>query len=483
MPIDTAVKLLKKRRTKIVATLGPASSDPATIGRLIRAGVNIFRLNMSHGMYEHHRVNFERIRAAARDADAAIAVLADLSGPKMRVGEFPGGPIELAEESTVTMTTRDLPGAPGLIPSQYRKLAGDVQPGNRILLADGVMELLVENVEDTEVSCRVIQGGILSERQGINLPGVEVSAPALTDKDREDARFAMQLGVDFLALSFVRHASDLAELKSLIAESGSQVATIAKIERPEALAEIEGILDLADGIMVARGDLGVELPPEQVPVAQRLLVDHARAKDKPVIVATQMLDSMIENARPTRAEVADVSLTVSSGADAVMLSGETAVGRYPVQAVQMMDRIARQTESYLWRHGAFGSFSQDHITRPLPFGVAVGNATALLSRDLRVRMIFVVSPWGISAREVSAARPSAPVVAVSSQDATCRRMGLLWGVIPVRVGPGEIDDPISLSSQMAKDLDFAESGDHILLVRGFHIDPEKNAPTITVLGV
>ena len=348
MSIDTEVKLLARRRTKIVATLGPASSDTDTITRLIQAGVSVFRLNMSHGEHAGHRETFQLVRRLAAEADRHIAILADLAGPKIRVGRFAGGSIVLELGNKVTVTTRDVPGEAGLIPSQYENLADDLSPGDRILLADGVMELEVEGIDGTEIRCIVTQGGVLEDRKGMNLPRVDVSAPCLTDKDKSDARFLLELGVDYLGLSFVRRASDVGELQSLIADSGGQAGIVAKIERPEALEDADAIVEAADAIMVARGDLGVELPPEQVPIAQRKLVDAARARNKPVIVATQMLESMIEHARPTRAEVSDVSHTVLSGADAIMLSGETATGNHPVLAVEMMNRIARQSEAYLW---------------------------------------------------------------------------------------------------------------------------------------
>ncbi|MDX1514700.1 MAG: pyruvate kinase, partial [Gammaproteobacteria bacterium] len=354
MGIDTEVQLLRNRRTKIVATLGPASREPATIAALVEAGVNMFRLNMSHGDHASHGETFSAIRAASDKAGRAIAVLADLAGPKIRVGRFRDGAITLEEGATVVVTTRDIVGEPGLVPSQYAGLSTDVRDGDRILLADGVMELRVDEVSGTEISCTVVQGGLLSDRKGINLPEVAVSAPCLTEKDRADAKFMIGLGVDFLGLSFVRRGEDVLELKSLIEAWGGTAGIIAKIQRPEALTNSESIIDAADGIMVARGDLGVELPPEQVPIAQHELIDHGRRKNKPVIVATQMLESMIENPRPTRAEVADVSQAVFGGADAVMLSGETASGAHPVAAVRMMNRIARHTEGYLWERGAFG---------------------------------------------------------------------------------------------------------------------------------
>ena len=469
MVIDTSFQLLANRRTKIVSTLGPASSSPEVIAALIEAGVDMFRLNMSHGGHEGHRETYHHIREQAEKAGKHIAILADLARPKIRTGVFPDGPIALGNGQTVIVTTRDVPGEPDLIPSQYEGLSDDVKSGDRVLLADGVMELRVDTVSGTEVTCTVVAGGELGDRKGINLPGVAVSAPSLTTKDIADARFALDLGVDFLAQWFVRSAADVGELKQLIEESGYHTFVIAKIERPEALRAGDEILDVADAIMVARGDLGVELPPEEVPVAQRLLVDHARARNKPVIVATQMLESMIENPRPTRAEVTDVSHTAFSGADAIMLSAETATGEHPVLAVEMMNRIARQTEGYLWSEGAFGTFRRiENAETPIPFGDAVARSTALLSRDLMVRAIVVISGGGMSATTVSSARPASPVLAVSSDAQTCRRMNLMWGVIPVLAQEEALAEPIDLTRQLVSELELADPGNFVLLVKGFH---------------
>ena len=483
MGIDTEVQLLRNRRTKIVATLGPASQSPEVIAALIEAGVNMFRLNMSHGDHTSHGETFKAIRAAADEAGRTIATLADLAGPKIRVGKFREGEIPLEEGAQVVVTTRDVVGEPGLIPSQYKSLATDVHAGDRVLLADGVMELRVDSVKDTEITCTVIQGGILSDRKGINLPDVDVSAPCLTDKDKADAKFMLGLGIDFLGLSFVRRGSDVIELKQLINDCNGTAGIIAKIERPEALRESEGIIDAADGMMVARGDLGVELPPEQVPIAQHELIDLGRRKNKPVIVATQMLESMIENPRPTRAEVADVSQAVFGGADAVMLSGETASGAHPVAAVRMMNRIARHTEGYWWEQGAFGALDENTDRGVILFGDAVARSTAQLSRDLRVRAIMVISGSGMSAATMSSARPAAPVVAISSRQDTCRKMSLMWGVIPFLADDADLADANALSKRLATEIGLSSEGDFILMVRGFHADPVKNAPSITLLQV
>jgi pyruvate kinase len=410
-------------------------------------------------------------------------VLADLCGPKIRVGRFAQGRIELADGDRVTVTTRDVPGEPGLIPSQYEALAHDVRPGDRILLDDGLLELRVEGVDGTEITCRVVHGGVLKDRKGMNLPGVDVSAPSMTEKDHEDARFVLDLGVDFVALSFVRRAADVEELRELISAQ-NPAHVIAKIEMPEALEAIDEILDVSDGIMVARGDLGVELPPEMVPIAQRRLVNAARSQNKPAIVATQMLESMIEHPRPTRAEVSDVSTAVFSGADAVMLSAETASGRYPVQAVEMMDRVARQVEACLWEEGAFGTIAlREDEERPIPLHEAIARSTAQLSRDLRVRSILVLSRSGATAGMVAAARPAAPVLAASTEPRICARMSLLWGVISVLVDEAEYQQPTALARRLARELGLGEAGDFILTVQGFKQPPEDTAPTITALRV
>ena len=496
MPVDIAVQRLKRRRTKIVATLGPASREPEVVRGLIRAGADVFRLNFSHGTHEEHAETYRRVRAAAETEDHPVGILGDLGGPKIRAGRFQDGGIDLVKGSYVTVTMRNVLGVSGLIPSLYDGLAADVRGGDRILLDDGLLELRVEGVEGTEISCVVVEGGRLKDRKGMNLPAVAISAPSLTEKDRTDAHFALRLGVDFLALSFVRRASDVLELRSLIEEAGSgSTGVIAKIEKSEALADIEAIVGASEGIMVARGDLGVELPPEDVPIAQSRLVDVARRSGKPVIVATQMLESMVTNARPTRAEVSDVSTAVRSGADAVMLSAETASGEYPLRAVEMMDRVARKAEGYMWAQGGFSSLvpHPGAMTAPPladPEGAAfmrlehaVARATSQLSRDLMVRAIVVFTQSGWSAGMVAAVRPQAPIIAISQVPGTRRRTNLLWGVVPM---PGELGDPDRLHDEarrVARETGLAAPGEHILRVWGFHSEPERNVPTLSVLKV
>jgi pyruvate kinase len=477
--MSSASAAVARRRTRIVATVGPASSDAAVLRQLVRAGVDVFRLNLSHGDQVAHRQAFERVREAA--AGEPVAVLADLCGPKIRVGELEGRRIELAAGERVLVTTRPVKGRPGLIPSQYEALARDVRAGDRILLDDGLLELAVESIAGPDVTCAVVSGGVLKERKGMNLPGVPVSAPALTDKDRLDATFALELGVDFLALSFVRRPGDVADLKALIRAAGRETPVIAKIEQPEALDSMEEILDLADGIMVARGDLGVELAPEAVPIVQQELVALARHKAKPVIVATQMLESMVSSPRPTRAEVSDVSHAVFAGADAVMLSAETAAGAYPVRAVEMMDRVARRVEAWQANEGSFRSLTEVAVAGrgALPLRSAVARSVAQLSRDLRVRAVVVRSISGTSAAVMAATRPSAPVLALSPDEAVCRRLNLLWGVVPHRIDAAEFENPRQAARRLTRELGLAREGDAILLLAGFG----QHEPTVTVLTV
>jgi pyruvate kinase len=398
----------------------------------------------------------------------------------MRVGDFPGGSIPLEKGQRVTVTTRKVEGAPGLIPVSYQPLPRDVKPGDRILLDDGALALRVIRAAGSEVEAEVEAGGELKSRKGLNLPGVALSVQSLTDKDRDDARFALRLGVDLLALSFVRRGADVEELKRLISENEGRASVIAKIERPEALEDIDAILAAADAIMVARGDLGVEMPPQKVPLVQIQLTDRARALAKGVIVATQMLESMVEKPRPTRAEVSDVALAVRSGADAVMLSAESAIGKYPVQAVEMMDTIARETENYLWQAGGFRDLTKPTVTTPpLPAEDALARAMAQLSRDILARGIVVISKSGRTVQVMSASRPAAPIVATTPDPCTCRKAGALWGIIPRLVEEEEFEHPEELARRLAQDLQLGSKGDCVILVRGFAEDPSLTVVTIS----
>lgn len=472
------------RRTRIVATVGPASRDPEKLEALLEAGVNVFRLNMSHGTHEQHREVIGRVRGISARLGRHVTLLGDLCGPKIRVGHFAGGEMTLVSGQKVTVTTRDVPGGDGLIPSQYAALANDVRAGNRILLDDGLLELRVERVEGTEVGCVVVHGGRLKDKKGMNLPGVPLSTPALTQRDRQDARFLLAEGVDWLALSFVRRPADIADLRKEIESAGQSTPIIAKIEKPEAVEALAGILEAADGVMVARGDLGVEMPLENVPIIQADLVEQARHAAKPVIVATQMLESMVTQPRPTRAEASDVSTAVMSGADAVMLSAETASGSFPLESVKTMDRIARKVEAWQSLETHFQQSERDQDSHaaadrdlPLRLRRAVAKSTAQLCKDLRVRAVLVRSKGGTSAAQVSSYRPSAPIVALTTDARVARRMNLLWGVIPRVITAEEFEKPKTTARQQADALGLVEPGQQLLLLSGLG----KQEPSLTAL--
>ncbi|MBE2248922.1 MAG: pyruvate kinase [Myxococcus sp.] len=480
--MDLSRVRLKRRRTKIVATVGPASSSPEVLDRLVALGVDVFRLNFSHGTHALHAVAYERIREASARANRHVAVLGDLCGPKIRAGKFEGGSIVLVAGEQVTVTTKaGAIGRPGLIPCEYEALASDVKVADRVLLNDGNLELRVEGSDGVDVTCRVVHGGTLSDRKGINLPGVAVSAPALTEKDRADALFAAGLGVDFIALSFVRNAEDVRGLKKLLGQHGHDTPIISKIEKPEALEDIGEIVDVSDGIMVARGDLGVEMPAEEVPLIQQELVRLCRKLRKPVIVATQMLESMIDSARPTRAEVTDVAAAAFGHTDAVMLSAETASGQYPAEAVATMDRVLRMVEGYSWKHRYFGKVRELAAHEELRVSSAVSRAASLLSADLDVRAVVVPTYSGDTARLVSAERPAAPVLAISSNPKSCRRLSLSWGVTPELMDAEALARPSIAARLLVVGQELGSPGEHILLV--WDADPQHRGsePSVSVL--
>jgi len=415
-------------RTKIVATLGPASATPERVLQLAGEGVSVFRINMAHGTREELPRRVKWIRDAAETLDRAIAVLADLAGPKIRVGDLPD-PIELIEGRTVVFAPEaEADGEE--IPSTYERLAHDVAPGNRILLDDGLMELVVEAVDGERVRCTVVQGGRLLPNKGLNLPGIRVSAPALTDKDKLDIEAAVEAGVDLIGLSFVQRPEDVLDLRERLPE-GPRI--VAKIEKDVALDNLAAILDATDAVMVARGDLGVELPFEQVPVAQKRIIQMANRLHRPVITATQMLESMIESPRPTRAEASDVANALFDGTDAVMLSGETAAGRYPIEAVQAMRRIIREIE----QTAAFdqGPKYDVPLDEPAdgetPTEFAVAAATVQAARMVGAAAIVSLTRFGGTARLVSSYRPNVPILGVTHDERTYRQLALAWGVRPL----------------------------------------------------
>jgi len=419
------------RRAKIICTLGPSCNTEATIRGLLNVGMDVARLNFSHGKHEDHASSIRMLRQAAAAEGRTICILQDLQGPKIRTGKLRGGgPIILQAGGTVTITTREIEGTADLISTSFKSLPNEVHTGARILLSDGKIELRVTRAGTAYIECQIINGGTLGERQGINLPGTALSIPALTDKDRQDLEFGLESGVDAVALSFVRSAADVLEVKEIIAEHNQTVPVIAKLEKPQALDQLEDILEASDGVMVARGDLGVEVPPEKVPVIQKYVIRRASEWRKPVIIATQMLESMIDNPRPTRAEASDVANAIFDGTDAVMLSAETASGKYPREAVCMMGKIIVEAENNM------AEFTMPRRRREnrrmLSISETICESIAHAAEDTDMAAIAVFTETGNTARMLSKYRPKARIYAFSHVPEVCNRMNMFWGVQAVR---------------------------------------------------
>ena len=410
------------RRAKIVCTLGPATAVPGGVRALVDAGLDVARINRSHGSFEEHEAAYASVRKASRESGRAVGVLVDLQGPKIRTGRFTDGSVTLAEGQRFTITIQDVPGDLQRVSTTYPGLPGDVKPGDRLLIDDGKGSLIALEVTETDVVCEVTIGGVVSNNKGINLPGVAVSVPALSDKDESDLRWALRLPADMIALSFVRDAKDIRRVHEIMDEEGVRLPVIAKIEKPQAVANLREIVNAFDAIMVARGDLGVELPFEEVPLVQKQAIEMCRRQAKPVIVATQVLESMIENPRPTRAEVSDCANAVLDGADAIMLSGETSVGKWPTEAVKAMARIIESTEEHgLERVPELG-------TKPHTVGGAVTAAAAEIGDLLGAKYLVTFTQLGDSARRLSRIRSKLPMLAYTPVEATRSQLTLTWGI-------------------------------------------------------
>ncbi|WP_327045185.1 pyruvate kinase [Microbispora sp. NBC_01189] len=449
------------RRAKIVCTLGPATSSPERLRELITAGMNVARFNLSHGSHELHKEVFDRVRAAADELGCAVGILADLQGPKIRVGRFASGPVRLGFGDVFTITTEDVPGDRDIVSTTYDGLPGDVGPGDTILVDDGRLNLEVTAVEGPRVVTRVVIGGMISDNKGLNLPGVAVSAPALTEKDVADLRWALRTGVDMIALSFVRSPEDAALVHAIMEEEGVRLPLLAKIEKPQAVECLEEIVDAFDGVMVARGDLGVELPLEQVPIVQRRIIELCREKAHPVIVATQMLDSMMSAPRPTRAEASDVAYAVMDGADAVMLSGETSVGTYPIESVATMDRIAVAAEGTTLQ----ATHNLDRL--PETTGGAIARAAAEVGAIVKAKALVAFTMSGETARRLARYRSSIPLLAFTSNPQVRGQLALTWGVETFEVPfVHHTDDMVRQVEASLLALGVCEKGDKIVVVAG-----------------
>lgn len=460
MPIDL-------RRTRIVCTLGPACGTLETLERMIHAGMDVARLNFSHGTHESHAEMVTRLREASRHVGRPVGILQDLCGPKIRVGNMPGGAVDIKDgQEALFFTGPAGTGPAGTLPCEYEHLAEDVKPGDRVLFDDGALEARVAKVEGATVRLAFSRGGMLKSRKGMNLPGVNVSAPSVTPKDLEDLEWGLQNGVDFVALSFVRRPEDLAPVRARLSREADPPLLISKIEKPEALECLPQIVAASDGVMVARGDLGVEMDFEKVPPVQKRLIRLANEYDKPVITATQMLETMTLSARPTRAEVSDVSNAILDGTDAVMLSGETASGKYPVEAVQTMATIAREAEGY------YLSARMEQTLHPSDArATGIHDALALgverIARCLEVRAIVVVTRSGATARYMASSRPRVPVLALTAEPRALHRMTLAWGVQPVHAtGLDDSNAVLRAAEKAVREQELGREGDTIVVAVG-----------------
>lgn len=471
------------RKAKIVCTIGPASDQPDMLDRLIENGMDVARLNFSHGTHDSHGCAIKAIREAASRRRAAVAIIQDLQGPRIRVGTIAEGGVDLVPGQTLRLLAGQAQAKPTAndIPVTYANLARDVKPGARILINDGLIELVAVSAKsDDTVECKVVIGGWVTSHKGLNLPGTSVSAPTLTDKDRADLRFGVAQGVDYVALSFVRGPEDVAEARQLIADYGGDVPVIAKIERPEAIDRLEALLDEADGVMIARGDLGVEMGPEAVPLLQKRIILEANRRRRLVITATQMLESMTQQATPTRAEASDVANAVFDGTDAVMLSAETASGRYPVEAVRVMDRIVRAAEAGVAIQGPSPVVGQAEASlgrSPFPEALCEAACSAAAATDARAIVIF--SESGATGRLMSKQRPAAPIVAFTPFESVRRRMALYWGVIPYTMPWIEKSgERIQAVEQRLRQADLAGPGDRLVILSGTVADQPGGTNTM-----
>jgi len=453
---------MNSRHSKIVCTIGPATRSPRMIRKLIAAGMDVARLNFSHGTHQEHAQSIVMLRDAATQYKKPLAILADLQGPKIRTGALAGGgTVLLRAGQKFVITVAKVLGDSTRVNTTFQPLPREVKSGDRILLSDGLIELRVEKTTRSEVICQVVNGGVLGEHKGINLPGVKLHVPAITEKDRVDLRFALAHGADYIAASFVRRAEDVHLAKELVRRVKKDTPVIVKLEKPEAIDNLEQILPVSDGVMVARGDLGVEMNPEQVPVVQKNIIARAREFRRPVITATQMLESMTENPRPTRAEASDVANAIFDGTDAVMLSAETATGKYPVEAVSMMARIIAAAES------SIHEFPRPAVQERLKVAETVAELVCHASRELHMKLIAVFTHSGFTARLISRYRPLVPIVAFSPEVETRRRMALLWGVTPRSiVDIKKIDALPGLAEKRLLEERLVRKGDVIGIVAG-----------------
>jgi len=470
------------RRTKIVCTLGPATSDRETIRNLIDAGMDVARMNFSHGTHEEHRQRVRQVRAAAKDAGRVVAILQDLQGPKIRVGEMEDGDVMLEEGQDLTITTdAEEVGTSERIYIDYETLPRDAEVGGRILIDDGLLELNITGIDGSEIHTRVVEGGPLRSRKGVNLPNIRTTAPSLTEKDRKDLKLGLELDVDMIALSFVRQRSDVEALTQRIDQAGKNIGVIAKIEKPEAVRNIDDILDAVHGIMVARGDLGIEMPMEEVPSTQKDLISRSMSTARPVITATQMLESMVENPRPTRAEASDVANAVLDGSDAVMLSAETAVGSNPVRVVEVMDQIIRKAEAHWQEHRPSLAMTPGRLEQSESVTESVSYTACRLAEQVGAQAVCCLTNSGATARSIARHRPSMPIYAFTDDERVVGQLAVLWGTETFHIPFQEDSDQgISRVHSVLRNKGLVESGDHVVTTVGMPLPAKGRTNTVHV---
>ena len=469
------------RKTKIICTIGPASESEEKLGELMLAGMNVARFNFSHGTHEEHKKKFERVVKVSNELGLSVATMLDTKGPEIRLKDIEGGRAELTAGQKFILTTEELLGNNEKVSITYKNLKNDVSVGTTILIDDGLIEMVVDAIEETDIICTVINGGPISNHKGVNVPGAVLSMPYISETDRSDIMFGCDMGFDFLAASFVRGKDDILEVRKLLADRGSDMKIIAKIENMQGIRNLEEIISVSDGIMVARGDMGVEIPLEEVPVIQKQMIRMAENEGKHVITATQMLESMIQNPRPTRAEATDIANAIYDGTTAIMLSGESAAGLYPVEAVKTMARIAERTEQDIDYNGRM---KRRELSTDVDVTTAISHATCTTAMDLKASAIITVTISGFTAGMIARYKPKCPVIACSVSPRVCRQLGLVWGVTPIWIArESTTDDLFEVAVRAAKDAGYIKKGDKVVLTAGVPLGVSGNTNMIRVVEV
>lgn len=469
------------RKTKIICTIGPSSESEEKLRELMLAGMNVARFNFSHGSHEEHKKKFDRVIKVSNELGLPVATLLDTKGPEIRLKDIEGGKTELVSGQKFILTTEEILGTNEKVSISYKNLVNDISVGTTILIDDGLIEMVVDAIEDTDILCTVINGGPISNHKGVNVPGAELSMPYISDVDRSDIMFGCDMGFDFIAASFVRCREDILEVRKILDEHGSHMKIIAKIESMQGIRNLEDILTVSDGIMVARGDLGVEIPMEEVPVVQKQMIKMAEAQGKHVITATQMLESMIKNPRPTRAETTDIANAIYDGTTAIMLSGETAAGAYPVEAVRTMARIAERSEQDIDYNGRMKR--REHIDN-FDVTTAISHATCTTAMDLKAAAIITVTISGFTAGMISRYKPSCPIIACSVSPRICRQLSLSWGVTPIWIArENTTDDLFDVAVHAAEEAGYIKKGDKVVLTAGMPLGVSGKTNMLRVVEV